>query len=68
MRLLKNLPLASVIFYVITQFWIFIEMKMYGMTFPSDADTVIAFILSTSIYINIKLLSFKSKWKDGDFN
>lgn len=60
MKLLKDIILVFVIFYAIARLWIFIEMKIYGMTFPNDADTIIAFILSASVYINIKLLSLKS--------
>lgn len=63
MRLLKNLLLISIIFYIIFHFWIFIKMKMYGTTFPNDADTVIALIMTSSIYMNIRLIILKKENK-----
>lgn len=39
---------------IITALWQLAELKIYGHTMPSNIDSIVALILTTSLFFNIK--------------
>lgn len=39
---------------IITAAWQLAELKIYGHTIPSNIDSVVALILTTSLFFNLK--------------